>query len=913
MKKQVILLFITLILSLTLVSAVCTETDSGRNIGVKGTATGSILSQLGTSPITDTCVNEVALYEYYCDNYGTIKRDTVICSSEESPSGEFYTSCNEGACTGVRQICGNGIKEGTEQCDDGNTQSGDGCSYQCLIETTPITCSDTDNGKYFGIRGTATLSDGSLSRTDFCAGNSNLLEYYCDGNQIKVESIICSIKGFYSCDVNQGKCITQSDPQPTCVDTDNGINFETPGSVIIGGNTVIKDGCMILGNIIFERYCDAQGYKYQQYNCNCQLNQNGQAYCATPEDVNPVIPVSPTSTCEEIGDAGSNPLLEGSIIITNSTGTFPKADNCISATQLQEYSCLNHEGQIIIIDCTSYGENYTCEANACKSSTSCTDTDGGANYYSKGTAIDSTGTQLEDSCEVNGPNLNEAYCHTDGTAVSSQYYCPEGCDTVTGACRPLADTLTVENFFAILPDNPSQTDADKKIEVLRELDYSPFDFSVQGKRITDITIQDLEDKISFFINNGKMLIIIGSNITLSEADLSQDITNIAIEKNIPHNVIPTSDLTSVNDIITKTAAIVVTVTPPSYTQCPNQANGLIAYYTFDENTVNAIAVDKTSNNYHGGQGGQFLNITSVQGKRGKAASFPGLKDTYLNLSKEILNNRKNITLSLWIKTQGSGEGIFSAARRGEDNELLISHAENLRVHVKGSRKNIKQELNDNNWHNIIITLETEEREMKTYVDGELKATDRIKSEPLQVESIVLGQNQYRILFFKFQRKSYEGLIDEISVFNKVLSEQEVESLYNTGVAPNVCTHDLSKLPVLGPLPPADLEIPPGTSIDGSLEGTTEDLEESSEDETTTSQEDQQELPSNRCEDSDADQGKEGSRVIKGTVKVYINGELFDTLHDKCVDDTLIEQSCSGTDAVSSSYYCFDCVKRCLIK
>src|SRR5258705_7936076 len=34
----------------------------------------------------------------------------------------------------VGQVCGNGTVEGTEQCDDGNTNSGDGCAYNCIIE-----------------------------------------------------------------------------------------------------------------------------------------------------------------------------------------------------------------------------------------------------------------------------------------------------------------------------------------------------------------------------------------------------------------------------------------------------------------------------------------------------------------------------------------------------------------------------------------------------------------------------------------------------------------------------------------------------------------------------------------------------------------------------------------------------------
>lgn len=34
-------------------------------------------------------------------------------------------------------LCGNGILEGTEECDDGNTTNGDGCSAQCKFEPSP--------------------------------------------------------------------------------------------------------------------------------------------------------------------------------------------------------------------------------------------------------------------------------------------------------------------------------------------------------------------------------------------------------------------------------------------------------------------------------------------------------------------------------------------------------------------------------------------------------------------------------------------------------------------------------------------------------------------------------------------------------------------------------------------------------
>ncbi len=34
---------------------------------------------------------------------------------------------------GPQQVCGNGIVEGLEQCDDGNTVGGDGCSATCQV------------------------------------------------------------------------------------------------------------------------------------------------------------------------------------------------------------------------------------------------------------------------------------------------------------------------------------------------------------------------------------------------------------------------------------------------------------------------------------------------------------------------------------------------------------------------------------------------------------------------------------------------------------------------------------------------------------------------------------------------------------------------------------------------------------
>jgi cysteine-rich repeat protein len=54
-------------------------------------------------------------------------------------------------------ICGDGVLHTPEQCDDGNTMNGDGCSSTCQFETTPETEPNDDGAP--GTTGTETVGD----------------------------------------------------------------------------------------------------------------------------------------------------------------------------------------------------------------------------------------------------------------------------------------------------------------------------------------------------------------------------------------------------------------------------------------------------------------------------------------------------------------------------------------------------------------------------------------------------------------------------------------------------------------------------------------------------------------------------------------------------------------------------------
>ncbi len=54
----------------------------------------------------------------------------------ESTSTTSSAAMSSSSTGPVAPVCGNGIREAGEQCDDGNTTSGDGCSATCQVECT---------------------------------------------------------------------------------------------------------------------------------------------------------------------------------------------------------------------------------------------------------------------------------------------------------------------------------------------------------------------------------------------------------------------------------------------------------------------------------------------------------------------------------------------------------------------------------------------------------------------------------------------------------------------------------------------------------------------------------------------------------------------------------------------------------
>ena len=166
-----------------------------------------------------------------CDDGNTTSGDG--CSGDCTTVEPGYNCPSSGGkCTAMpKEVCGNGILETGEYCDDGNTTSGDGCSADCQVESG-YTCSAPGqacvaiarcgDGIVNYLRG-ETCDDGNTTGGDGCSAN-------------------CTVENGWKCD-SSGQTLVPPVPSSCKNSTVCGDKKITGVETCDDGNTVAGDGC----------------------------------------------------------------------------------------------------------------------------------------------------------------------------------------------------------------------------------------------------------------------------------------------------------------------------------------------------------------------------------------------------------------------------------------------------------------------------------------------------------------------------------------------------------------------------------------------------------------------------------------------------------------------------------------------
>ncbi len=214
----------------------------------------------------------------------------------------------------------------------------------------------------------------------------------------------------------------------------------------------------------------------------------------------------------------------------------------------------------------------------------------------------------------------------------------------------------------------------------------------------------------------------------------------------------------------------------------NPTNGLVLHLSFDENTIQGDTVKDQSE--EGNDGIINGDAKTVEGKFGEALEFDGTNDfVEVPLVDSItFSTGDSLTVQVWVKTDDQppqNDGIVGNYRPGTDALWIISVSGDdaaargkmgfsLRDKGRANSAGVRSTdfLNDNEWHVLAGVRDQTTKKLRFYVDGEL--INEVDDKTLDInsgQSIWVGEHLNRF---------YKGLIDEVKVWNRPLTEKELE-------------------------------------------------------------------------------------------------------------------------------------------
>lgn len=217
---------------------------------------------------------------------------------------------------------------------------------------------------------------------------------------------------------------------------------------------------------------------------------------------------------------------------------------------------------------------------------------------------------------------------------------------------------------------------------------------------------------------------------------------------------------------------------------PTNDSGQTLYWPLDETANNTCTggvndvCDKTGSN-----DAEISGTTIRSGAYGKARGFPGNTITdFIYKPSYAAIPTTSISVEFWIKTKGSLDGIFSYASTAGDNDFLIYDSSNLQIFRNATPLISGVSVNDNQWHHVVATWRSSDGQTQIYKDGKLAYTGTTQTGTSITTGgvLMIGQEQDSIGGGLSAAQAFKGTIDEIKVFNTVLSASNVYTNYLLG-------------------------------------------------------------------------------------------------------------------------------------
>jgi len=203
-------------------------------------------------------------------------------------------------------------------------------------------------------------------------------------------------------------------------------------------------------------------------------------------------------------------------------------------------------------------------------------------------------------------------------------------------------------------------------------------------------------------------------------------------------------------------------------------NGLVLHLPMNEGSGSkTFDRSKYQNN------GTINGATWTTGKIGKALDFDGTDDYVQIPDADSLDIADELSVFLWINTSQvvNYSSPFSKWGNWQGYELYTSSGK-LSAMVRDINLNVAQidqanfVLNDGSWHFIGFTFTR--TLLKVYGDGDFITS----ADSSALTGSIDNTNNVRVGMRNLGGNAFDGIIDEVRVYNRALSAEEIRTLYN---------------------------------------------------------------------------------------------------------------------------------------
>ncbi len=222
--------------------------------------------------------------------------------------------------------------------------------------------------------------------------------------------------------------------------------------------------------------------------------------------------------------------------------------------------------------------------------------------------------------------------------------------------------------------------------------------------------------------------------------------------------------------------------PVSFKKCVKPPSGMVAWFPFDENSGTS-----TSNLVNDGNDGILVNNPNWVSGQMAANSLNFNANTYVKVNDQPKLNfgKGDFSIDAWIRMKRGSRGVRKIVskrinRRGnvrgylfyvyQNNKLGLQLADGMHTNTSSG---VIPNLTDGRWHQVAVTVDrNSSKGIRYYFDGRLVGTANPTS-----RSGDLSNSSSLSIGSEFGSSNFIGGIDELELFNRVLSRGEIIHLF----------------------------------------------------------------------------------------------------------------------------------------